>query len=1434
MASSGQRNAPRSYQGTNNRNTSYQGASDSFVGSSGPSKILYEKTNTWHSSAYRARLQTHPIRKNQFVKHTQTPNYICGAATREPSSPILQAAQFPQKRSLDSILDEIIAERAFKDRIEEQGRVDAILDTQPPSYIRATATREPSSPILQAAQLPQKYNLDSILDEIIAESAFKDRIEEQGMVDAILAETDPSFPKMPPTNPFISSSGSGLFGAPSQPVASSNPFALASTPATNTRTGGFGAPSQPADTFKPSNNNPFGKPSVFTTSTNRIEAPATSAISNPFKSFSGTTQATQNGTPNGISPFGAPSTQPTTSFGGSSTTVPHNKATPATFATFSAPRTIIPSKSTTSAASFNLSNIAPKTKPLETASTSSLLAAKINQHLKKDNVVAPQWPKSPGDPNQKGAMETLWHSFKAYRSKVRATLIRAGLVDDPDIPKKLSEAIDFKGTCEDMCPEFEQITRIMESDVRAPEKEVGPNGSMIPCRTKMVKALARSAAGQDAPLPMDIRSPAALRRTVDYLFDTVLGDEEGKLPLVHGYLWDRTRAVRRDFVFHSSRSPSELMDQVYCLERITRFHVTSLHLMSDSKNEGHLFDEQQEGEQLSKSLLSLIHAYEDCQAKGVSCENEAEFRAYYLLYNAEEPNILEMAQDWGWKFWGESEVVKLAISFVETLQNTWDKHGPLNPRSATELAQNGFSRFFAIVRDECVSYTMACFAENYFNKVREAALFTIYESYRSLGPATKDWSPAKLNQYLCFDKEQDVIEYVESCGLHFDQSEGQLYLAIGPPGTFSSPSLLKHAYSNSLVERKRGAHSLLNVINTTVYEDPKDFNHVTETVDIDLNDFAADNKATSNHIAFGHTPNVPEPSIFANAPVSAPPLHPFFSAPISTIQPSPFTSKPPTQATTTSQSPLLQSAPPFQAIPTSQPQLFPPAHLPQAQPTSQTPPFKPVSPMGPTTIAQVPAQAQTTARSQTTISQVTTPPAAQIQETTTYLSNTKNDQKDPEPTLPAPNKNGTKETLFAPHAQTHSPLKPAAPQTMIPSAVQVQQQIPKAISFPQSTEAPEKTPKFTGPSAQDIRSSQLDGVANWYVLGREGIIDQITAKWVAQAAREACLEFMKERADQAEQKRKEDVQREADDFRYRFLANKFCRRWRTTTRDNYLRRRARFARKAREEMARNSHAAKIAKAANLVEDFKASTTKSRRPSLESLLDRTGVLDGVHNSEEEIRAIVRDEIRSNVQKKQQQQTHLRRSKPERPTKGPSSKSPIGKKASIAKRGEANDPLRRSLFSDPSYLSGESRTLHMKGNYNVLDDTRQPYNGVQTDYFRLKARGIKTMPDGRPLATSVARMLQQKRSLESLTGQELMEKRRSSLNSSTSEVESAVAQARAKLSGGEKKRKSTMDAEDEELFARAKRVREEMEADSEWYRSETKRLSSSCEHSTPVFV
>lgn len=437
---------------------------------------------------------------------------------------------------------------------------------------------------------------------------------------------------------------------------------------------------------------------------------------------------------------------------------------------------------------------------------SSTFAQQIDAALRKAGIKPPSSREALDD-------EGRWRASKEYRVKVRTCLMRANLIDDPDKPKRLEDAIPIRGICEDMCPEFERYTRINEHNVADPEKENG-----APSQKRMVKAFSRSAAGQDEPLPMDIRSPTALRRTTDYLLDEVLGDEMGR-PKVHSFLWDRTRAIRNDFSRQaSSIGPSEWADYVYCLERIARFHIVALHQLSQDSVAPEGFVEHQEQEQLGRTLLSLIEAYTDCREQNIVCENEKEFRAYFALFNASAPDILEKVQSWGWEFWHESEEIQIAVSLIEMLQNTWDQRGPLNPTSASDIAQNAFCRYFSTVEDKKVSYTMACFAEIHFNAVRKSVFKTILASYRRQKTQTKEWTLSNLNAYLRFDDEQEVVAFGEAYGLSFAKSEGQTYLSFDNR-TVTDPSPKHKQDFSGLVERKREGRSLRDIIRGTVYEE---------------------------------------------------------------------------------------------------------------------------------------------------------------------------------------------------------------------------------------------------------------------------------------------------------------------------------------------------------------------------------------------------------------------------------------------------------------------------------------------------------------------------------------------------------------------------------------------------------------------------------------
>lgn len=446
-------------------------------------------------------------------------------------------------------------------------------------------------------------------------------------------------------------------------------------------------------------------------------------------------------------------------------------------------------------------------------------AVKVYKQLRKDGLSPPSWPSQPGNPNSKAQMAKFREQYEEYRKKVRASLTRAGLIDDPTKRKALQDAIEFRGISQDMCPEYEKIQRITEVDVPAPEKDPATS---FPDKTRMVKKLARSAAGQEAPLPMDVLSIPTLRKTLEYLIDDLLQVDDN-LPGLHGYLWDRTRAIRRDFSFFSTLGADGVKTQAYVLENIARFHVTALHLLCKEGKAPESFVEQQELEQLGKALLSLRDIYDDCNVQGIVCDNEAEFRAYFLIFHANDPNVMDVLQrQWSRKLWTDSEEIQTAVSLVEALQNITDFHGPL--KEGPSLAASGAHQtFFRIVEDRRVSYTMACFAECHFPQLRRSILRNVKRALSRPKESANDVTAATLNKFLRFDTVQEAIDFAELHNIDFGPSPQ------GPGDINERPLILnnktrlphhrlKHQFSQNMVERKRGSRSLPDIIHTTVFE----------------------------------------------------------------------------------------------------------------------------------------------------------------------------------------------------------------------------------------------------------------------------------------------------------------------------------------------------------------------------------------------------------------------------------------------------------------------------------------------------------------------------------------------------------------------------------------------------------------------------------------
>ena len=282
----------------------------------------------------------------------------------------------------------------------------------------------------------------------------------------------------------------------------------------------------------------------------------------------------------------------------------------------------------------------------------------------------------------------------------------------------------------------------------------------------MVKRFRRSAAGYDEQLPSDIRPPAILKKTLDYLINDVVGGAES-LATIHKFVWDRTRGIRNDFSIQQVTRTEDLRLAIECFERIARFHILALHQLSRIGLKDNEFDHHQEREQLNNTLLSLMYYYDDSRHKLTSA-NEAEFRAYCIIFEIRDqrPDLEDRVQSWPRSILRDLRV-QTALKIYAAAGNISDEQGPLRPRTTFALAQANAGGFWALVKSNTVSYLTACVAEIYFNLVRGSALELIWKAYKAKrGGSTKveDWIFRDLTPALGFDDDDQTASFCEEHG----------------------------------------------------------------------------------------------------------------------------------------------------------------------------------------------------------------------------------------------------------------------------------------------------------------------------------------------------------------------------------------------------------------------------------------------------------------------------------------------------------------------------------------------------------------------------------------------------------------------------------------------------------------------------------------------
>ncbi|KAB2576985.1 SAC3 family protein 1 [Lasiodiplodia theobromae] len=423
-----------------------------------------------------------------------------------------------------------------------------------------------------------------------------------------------------------------------------------------------------------------------------------------------------------------------------------------------------------------------------------------------------------------------YETLKSNRALERKHAIANGLIQDPDKPRRLEDAITIVGTCPDMCAEYERVERVVQKDVW--EMELEP-GTKEPSEARMIKKFRRAAAGLEEQLPSDLRPPSTLSKTCDYLFNVILSEHE--LAKAHKFLWDRTRAVRNDFTIQQCTKTPDIRIQIDCFERIARFHILSLHQMALPKEDVPTsYDRHQDREQLDKTLLTLITLYDENRDRYRS-PNESEFRAYSILFQMEAivPDIEDRLQSWPAEI-VRNPRVQTALKIYTTATDTSQDLGPLNPRISHPIAQSNAGKFFNIVKSNQVSYLMACVAELVFNMVRRSMLNNIWNAYRIGGDRkVEDWSLEEIARVMHFDDYEEAREFCESYNFSIlEKEDGTEFIDLtSVPGKIlpsANPNLRKQFRSEMVVEAKRFNRSYSAIVSGLTVKQAKERGMIEE------------------------------------------------------------------------------------------------------------------------------------------------------------------------------------------------------------------------------------------------------------------------------------------------------------------------------------------------------------------------------------------------------------------------------------------------------------------------------------------------------------------------------------------------------------------------------------------------------------------------------
>ncbi len=350
-------------------------------------------------------------------------------------------------------------------------------------------------------------------------------------------------------------------------------------------------------------------------------------------------------------------------------------------------------------------------------------------------------------------------------------------------------SLPLVGQCQDMCPEYERYEREVHLDlspfemIPGSERPVNPGDHPCIDHGRAVKKYHRPAAGNEAPLPEDVRPPAVLRRTMHYLtglIDYVYA--EGGLESfaqVQKFVRDRTRSIRQDATLQNLRVDP---DNLVVHQEIARFHIMSGHRLCEMPSAD--FDAFQNTEQLRKVLQSLSEFYTDIRATGniELLPDEGEFRAYYLLTHLEDPDVYRKCFSWS-----QEVLSSPPVQFALT--------------AGAAFHQTDYIRFFRLLRtcpvgmNRVIFYLCCCLLHSHFSALRIKSACVITKAY---SPGVT-FPLAKFAEWFAFEDETELVDFCEALQYGLVREDFRI-TGVTRPASSSTDVTLRPRRNERLVE----------------------------------------------------------------------------------------------------------------------------------------------------------------------------------------------------------------------------------------------------------------------------------------------------------------------------------------------------------------------------------------------------------------------------------------------------------------------------------------------------------------------------------------------------------------------------------------------------------------------------------------------------------